>query len=100
MMVLSIPEMHKHLEELNRFYSERTSSFISVISSHPGKFTPADARQFSELIDQIRNDALTRISLFFNAKFATKSELYDSEVTFLPCRSPITPRRESRCRTS
>jgi hypothetical protein len=43
MMVLSIPEMHKHLEDLNHFYNERTSSFVSLISSHPGQFTPADA---------------------------------------------------------
>lgn len=79
-MVLSIPEMHRHLEDLNRFYNERTSSFVSAVSSHPGKFTPADAKEFSELIEEIRSEALGRISEFFNAKFGTKSELYDSEV--------------------
>lgn len=62
MMVLSIPEMHKHLEGLNQFYNQKTSSFISVITSHPGKFTQTDAKEFSELIDEIRADSLRRIT--------------------------------------
>jgi hypothetical protein len=100
MAVLSIPEMHKHLEDLNRFYSERTSEFISVISSHPGKFTPTDTKEFSELIDEIRNDALARISEYFNNKFAVKAELYDSEVEVHQCRSQTILTQESPYRNS
>lgn len=100
MMVLSIPEMHKHLEDLNHFYNERTSSFVSLISSHPGQFTPADAREFSGLIEEIRRDALGRIGEFFNAKFGTRSELYDSEVLVAPLRSQTILIRASPCKSS
>lgn len=41
-MVQTIPEMHQELEQLNNFFSQKTASFVSVISSHPGKFTPTD----------------------------------------------------------
>jgi hypothetical protein len=79
-MVLTIPEMHKHLDDLNQFYSEKTSAFVSVISSHPGKLTSSDVNEFSELIEEIRNDALTRISEYFHNKLQVKCSLYDSEV--------------------
>lgn len=49
-MVLSIPEMHKHLESLNHFFTEKTTTFISIIGSHPGQLTTKDAKEFSELI--------------------------------------------------
>lgn len=92
--------MHKHLEGLNQFYNERTSSFISVITSHPGKFTPNDLKQFSELIEEIRAEALGKITEFFNNKFSAKSELYDSEVHLFTCRSLITLTQENLLRTS
>lgn len=61
-MVLTIPEMHQHLDSLNQFFSQKTSSFIKIISSHPGRLTAEDLSQFADLIEEIRNDALTRIS--------------------------------------
>ena len=42
-MVLSIPEMHKHLEALNQFFTDKTSTFVNIINSHPGQYTTQDA---------------------------------------------------------
>jgi hypothetical protein len=61
-MVLTIPEMHQHLDSLNQFFSQKTSSFITLISSHPGRLTADDYSHFADLIEEIRNDALTRIT--------------------------------------
>ena len=61
-MAFTIPEMHQHLESLNQFFSQKTSSFITIISSHPGRLTAEDYSQFAYLIEEIRNDALSRIS--------------------------------------
>jgi hypothetical protein len=86
-MVLTIPEMHQHLDSLNHFFSQKTSAFISLITSHPGRLTPDDLSQFADLIEEIRNDALSRISEFFNIKLSTKCELYDLEVLLSRYRS-------------
>ena len=72
-MVNSIPEMHKQLEELNSFFSQSTATFISAINAHPGQFDSADAAEFKDLIEEIRNDALLKIQNFFNNKHAVKS---------------------------
>ena len=75
-MVQSIPEMHKYLEELNQFFNQKTNNFIEIVNSHPGKFTNHDYQEFKELIEDIRTDALTRISEFFTNKHSSKCELY------------------------
>jgi hypothetical protein len=80
-MVQTIPEMHKHLEELNQFFNQTTSQFVSVISAHPGKFTNKDFQEYSQLIEDIRSQAMTRIAGFFNTKLSAKCELYDSQVS-------------------
>lgn len=72
--------MHQHLDSLNSFFSQKTSAFVSIISSHPGRLTPDDLSQFADLIEEIRNDALSRISEYFNIKLNAKCELYDLEV--------------------
>ena len=41
-MVNSIPEMHKHLEELNSYFTQTTTTFIAAINAHPGQFSSAD----------------------------------------------------------
>jgi hypothetical protein len=61
-MVLTIPEMHQHLDSLNQFFSQKTSTFITLMNSHPGSLTAQDRDQFADLIEEIRNDALARIS--------------------------------------
>lgn len=72
-MVNSIPDMHKQLEELNSFFSQSTTTFISAINAHPGQFTLDDTAEFKDLIEEIRNDALLRIQNFFNNKHSVKS---------------------------
>lgn len=91
-MVLTIPEMHSHLENLNRFFVERTTHFTTQIQLHPGSYTGADYQQFAELIEEIRTDAMHRITEFFNRKHNTKTDIYDEEVTPSPCRLPPTRR--------
>ncbi len=81
-MVQSIPEMHKYLEEMNAFFGQSTTQFISTINSHPGQFTRGDAEEFKEVIEDIRHYAMDKISDFFNHKSSTKCELYDSQVAF------------------
>jgi len=49
-MVQTIPEMHQELEQLNQFFSQKTSAFVTVISSHPGKFTSNDYEEFRQLV--------------------------------------------------
>ncbi len=61
-MVQTIPEMYNYLEELNQFFSQKTNTFIEIVNSHPGKFTTQDYQEFKELIEDIRTDALSRIS--------------------------------------
>lgn len=74
--------MHKHLEELNQFFSQKTNAFIAIINSHPGRLTTHDYQEFKDLIEDIRADALNRITDFFSNKHSSKSELYDSQVSY------------------
>jgi hypothetical protein len=80
--------MHKHLESLNQFFTDKTSTFVTIINSHPGQYTHDDHLQFAELIEEIRNEALLKITDFFKEKHKTKTELYDSQVLLPLFRSP------------
>lgn len=85
-MVLTIPEMHSHLEQLNQFFSERTTYFSNKIQEHPGSYTTQDYTRFAALIEEIRTEALQRISDFFKEKHSGKTDLYESEVNFSSAR--------------
>ncbi len=54
MVFETIPEMNKHLEQLNTFLVDRTQVFNRNIRLHQGKITPQDISEFEILINEIK----------------------------------------------
>lgn len=81
MVGMTIPEMNRKLDELNNFFTQRARQFTSKITLHEGKFRESDFNDFEELLNSIKRDAMERINNFFEERFNTRSNTYETEVS-------------------
>lgn len=83
MVTMTIPEMNRKLDELNDFFTERARQFTTKITLHEGRFNEVDFNEFEHLLNSIKREAMDRITNFFEEKFSTRSNTYESEVSNL-----------------
>ena len=78
MVGMTIPEMNRKLDDLNSFFTERSRQFTAKIMLHEGRFNEGDFNDFESLLNDIKTEAMQRISAFFEERFTTRSTTYES----------------------